>query len=289
MLIDTITSRSNPFVKRFVAAREGRDRHVIFIEGVRLVEEALRSHIVFEAIAYSPRLCDTPRGTQLLADLQPQACRGAMLTEAVMAHISDVETPPGIVALGRRPVSTLPDITAHPTPLFLLADGIQSPGNLGALIRTAEAAGATAAMATVGTVDPFQPKALRAAAGSAFRLPIIAGPDVGDELRKLHGQGVCFVVADSQGDTHYEAFDWRQPVLIWLGSEGHGLRSLTDEWQARLAARLVIPMAGQVESLNVAVAGALLLYEARRQRQSSPGDQPPDSQPLPAGETTDAP
>ncbi len=284
MLIDTITSRSNPFVKRFVAAREGRDRHVIFIEGVRLVEEALRSHIVFEAIAYSPRLCDTPRGAQLLADLQPQPCRGAMLTEAVMAHISDVETPPGIVALGRRPVSTLPDITDHPTPLFILADGIQSPGNLGALIRTAEAAGATAALVTVGTVDPFQPKALRAAAGSAFRLPIIAGPDVGDELRKLHRQGVRLVAADSQGDTPYEAFDWRQPVLIWLGSEGHGLRSLTDEWQAQLAARLVIPMAGPVESLNVAVAGALLLYEARRQRQPSAGHRQP-----PAGGTTDAP
>jgi len=284
MLIDTITSRSNPFVKRFVAAREGRDRHVIFIEGVRLVEEALCSHIVFEAIAYSPRLCDTPRGAQLLTALQSQPCRGAMLTEAVMAHISDVETPPGIVALGRRPGSTLADISDHPTPLFILADGIQSPGNLGALIRTAEAAGATAVLVTVGTVDPFQPKALRAAAGSAFRLPIIAGSNVGDALRKLHRQGVRLVAADSQGDTPYEAFDWRQPVLIWLGSEGHGLRSLTDEWQAQLAARLVIPMAEPVESLNVAVAGAILLYEARRQRQLSAGHRQP-----PAGGTTDAP
>jgi TrmH family RNA methyltransferase len=289
MLIDTITSRSNPFVKRFVAAREGRDRHVIFIEGVRLVEEALHSHIVFEAIAYSPRLCDTPRGAQLLANLQSQPCRGALLTEAVMAHISDVETPPGIVALGRRPVSTIPDITNCPAPLFLLADGIQSPGNLGALIRTAEAAGATAALVTVGTVDPFQPKALRASAGSAFRLPIIAGPNVADELRKLHRQGICLVAADSQGDTPYEAFDWRQPVLIWLGSEGHGLRSLTDEWQARLAARLMIPMEEPVESLNVAVAGALLLYEARRQRRPSAGSPPPAPQQSPAGGATDAP
>ncbi|MGQ9898319.1 MAG: TrmH family RNA methyltransferase [Acidobacteriota bacterium] len=285
MLTDTITSRNNPFVKHFIAAREGRQRHLIFIEGMRLVEEALRSHIVIEAIAYSPRLCDTPRGAQLLADLQQQPCRGALLTEAVMAHISDVETPPGIVVLGRRPVFSLPDdFTSHRAPLFILADGIQSPGNLGALIRTAEAAGATALLATVGTVDPFQPKALRAAAGSAFRLPIIAGSAVLDELRKLLRLGVRFVAADSQGDTPYETFDWHQPVLIWLGSEGHGPRSLTDDFQVQLAARLVIPMSGQVESLNVAVAGAILLYEARRRHHLSAESW----QPL-AGEAANAP
>ncbi len=273
MLTDTITSRNNPLIKRFLAAREGRHRHVIFIEGVRLVEEALRSKIVFEAVAYTPRLYETPRGAQLLAALQSQPCRGARLTEALMAYISDVETAPGVIVLGQRPSSTLPDLTHHPAPLFVLADGIQSPGNLGALIRTAEAAGATGILVTVGTVDPFQPKALRAAAGSAFRLPIIAGSSVADELQKLYRQGVRLVTADIHGDTPYEAFDWSQPVLLWLGSEGHGLRSLTDDFKHRLAARLVIPMEGQVESLNVAVAGAILLYEARRQRRQSSADQ----------------
>lgn len=287
MLTDTITSRNNPFVKRLIAAREGRDRQFMFIEGVRLVEEALHSHISIEALAYSPRLCDTPRGAQLLVTLQGQPCRGALLTEALMAYVSAVETPPGVIALGRRPTPTLPDSTPHSPPLFLLADGIQSPGNLGALIRTAEAAGATAVLVTVGTADPYQPKALRAAAGSAFRLPIITGAAVVDELKKLHRQGVCFVAADNHGDLSYADFNWRQPVLIWLGSEGHGLRSLTVDFQPQLAARLMIPMDGQVESLNVAVAGAVLLYEARRWRQIPAGQQP--SLPSLAGGIANAP
>ncbi|OYT71449.1 MAG: RNA methyltransferase [Chloracidobacterium sp. CP2_5A] len=266
MLVETIASRSNPFVKRFVAARAGRERQVIFIEGARLVEEALRSRVKLEAVAYSPRFRDAPRGAALLDNLQRQPCRGAMLAEEVMAHISDVETAPGVVALGRRPTIALPAALDQHPPLLVLADGWQSPGNLGALIRAAEAAGATGVLVTVGTADPFQPKALRASAGSAFRLPIVTGESAGDLCRQLRQQGVAIVAADSRGDTPYDAFDWRAPVAIWLGSEGHGLAAATSQAAGQLDARLAIPMAGQVESLNVAVAGALLLYEARRQR-----------------------
>ncbi len=262
MLIETIASRSNPFVKRFVAARAGRERQVMFIEGARLVEEALRSQVKLEAVAYSARLRDTPRGAALFDELQRQPCRGAMLTEEVMAHISDVETAPGVIALGARPAaSPLAARDPHP-PLLVLADGLQSPGNLGALIRTAEAAGATGVLVTVGTADPFQPKALRAAAGSAFRLPIGAGESAASLCRELRRQGIRIAAADSRGDTPYDAFDWRVPVAVWLGSEGHGLAASEGQFDVRLA----IPMAGAVESLNVAVAGALLLYEARRQR-----------------------
>ncbi|MCS7079088.1 MAG: RNA methyltransferase [Chloracidobacterium sp.] len=266
MLIETITSRNNPLVKRFLAARDGRERRVVFIEGIRLVEEALRSALPLEAVAYSPRLSETSRGAALLSALRQQPCRGALLPETLMAHISDVETAPGVVALGRRPIAAFPDAWGDESPLFVLADGLQSPGNLGALIRTAEAAGATAVMATVGTADPFQPKALRASAGAIFRLPILAGPETMAQVRRLRQQGVCLVAADPHGDTPYDAFDWRRPVIIWFGSEAHGLRTATDSVQQQFDARLAIPMAGRVESLNVAVAAAILLYEARRRR-----------------------
>ncbi|MFQ3580275.1 MAG: RNA methyltransferase [Chloracidobacterium sp.] len=266
MLIETITSRSNPLVKRFIAAREGRDRQTMFIEGIRLVEEAVSSAIKLEALAYSPRLPETARGAALLSELQHLPCRAARLTEDLMTYISDVETAPGIIALGRRPVVALPDVGSHHPALFVLADGLQSPGNLGALIRTAEATAATGLLATLGTADPFQPKALRAAAGSAFRLPIVTGESAAVWCQQLRRQGIRIVAADQRGDTPYDAFDWQPPTAIWLGSEGHGLASANGNAQTQCDARLTIPMHGRVESLNVAVAGALLLYEARRQR-----------------------
>lgn len=266
MLIETITSRNNPLVKRLLAARDGRERRVVFIEGVRLVEEALRHALPLEAVAYSPSLAETPRGAALLKVLRRQPCRGAVLPENLMAQVSDMETAPGVVALGRRPAAALPTVPDAAPPLFVLADGLQSPGNLGALIRTAAAAGATAVLATVGTADPFQPKALRASAGAAFRLPILAGPETPAQVRRLLQQGVRLVAADPHGDTPYDAFDWRRPVMVWFGSEGHGFRAARDGVQAQPDARLVIPMDGGVESLNVAVAGGVLLYEARRRR-----------------------
>ncbi len=266
MLVETITSRNNPLVKRLLAVRDGRERRAIFIEGIRLVEEALRSGVHLEAIAYSPRLSATPRGEALLDVLQSQPCRGALLTENLMAQVSDVETAPGIIALGRRPAGVLPDNAGDAPPLLVLADGLQSPGNLGALVRTAAAVGATAVLATVGTADPFQPKALRASAGAAFRLPMLAGPEIPEQVQRLRRQGVCLVAADPRGDTPYDAFDWRRPVMVWFGAEGHGLSAVRHSGQAEFDARLVIPMDGAVESLNVAVAGGILLYEARRQR-----------------------
>jgi len=145
----------------------------------------------------------------------------------------------------------------------LVAAGIQDPGNLGALLRTAEAAGATGAYLTDGAADPFSWKALRGSMGSAFRLPHRRRLATADALSRLEARGVTVVAADPEGGQRYDHADLRRPVAILLGPEGAGLAPTT---RARASAAVAIPMARGVESLNVAVAAGVLLFEAARQR-----------------------
>ncbi|MEW6731537.1 MAG: RNA methyltransferase [Acidobacteriota bacterium] len=264
MIIDKITSRQNPLVKRLRAIREGRERHLIFIEGVRLVEEAIRAKLYIEAVAYTERLLSIDRGTQLYSQLLHLPCRGALVTESVMALISDVETPQGVVAIAHLPYANLTDAIRKQTPLVVIAHQLQDPGNLGTLIRSAEAVGADSLITTPGTVDPFNLKALRAAMGSAFRLPTIINARLSAIAELSRNAGLILVAADVKGECRYSDFNWTVPVALLLGQEAHGL----DETAATIVEkRLTIPMIDTVESLNVAAAATVLLYEAARQRQ----------------------
>ena len=146
---------------------------------------------------------------------------------------------------------------------MLIAAGIQNPGNLGALLRTAEAAGATGAYLTDGAADPFSWKALRGSMGSAFRLPHRRRLSTADALARLQARGVSVVAADPGGAQRYDEADLRRPVAILLGPEGAGLSPAA---RARASAALAIPMARGVESLNVGVAAGVLFFEAARQR-----------------------
>lgn len=279
MLIETITSRQNPFVKRLISARQGRERHMLFVEGIRLVEDLLNTSLHVDAIAYSPVLHDTDRGQALYDRIQTLPCRGTLLTEKLMQSVSGVETPQGIIALAHRLHFDLTDVIEDVTPqLLIFADGLQDPGNLGALVRTAEATGTTGVITSRQSVDPFQAKALRSSAGSAFRLPIATHQQTPQVLEKARKAGIRIVTADAKAPMLFSEYDWTQPTLLWLGSEGNGLPN--DAVQtADTSVR--IPMAGQLESLNITVATAILLYEAARQRmnlQAQP--KPPESETL---------
>ena len=181
-----------------------------------------------------------------------------------MNAISPVRTPAGVVALATRREYPLERLLQPAPALVVLAADIQDPGNVGAIVRSAEAGGATGVLLTGASSDPWGWKALRAAMGSTFRLPIFRSR--GDTpLADLRSRGLTIIATVPRGGTEMHRVDLRTPTVIVIGSEGAGL----DERLVRAAdVELSIPMHGPVESLNVAVAAALLVYEARRQREA---------------------
>lgn len=261
-----IGSRSNPTVARFREARDGRDSRSIFVEGRRLLEELLDSTLTPREAAVTVAVGKDPRTAPLIEALRDRGAAVHTVTPPVMEFITDLESPPGIAVRADRPhpfaISSLETLGA-PTPLIVLLDALQSPANVGAVIRSAEAAGITAVGILPGTADPLSPKALRSSAGSAFRVPIFRTESV-ESLVALFPTPPALLAADAAGPRTYSEWDWRNPCVLVLGSEARGVESkslgtLTVE-------RIKIPMAGRVESLNVAVAAGVILMEARRQR-----------------------
>ncbi len=213
-------------------------------------------------MAAAPRAEKSERGARLLAALQARGTPVHRMAEGLVASLSEAEASQGLLALARRP--TFDEAALYrATPLVVVAVGVQDPGNLGGLLRTAEAAGATGAYLTAGTADPFSWKALRGSMGSAFRLPHVRGLTAEEALRRLRGHGLLVLATAADAEVAYDRADLRRPFALLLGSEAAGL---PDEVVRGADQRLAIPMRGPVESLNVGVAAGILLFEAARQR-----------------------
>jgi RNA methyltransferase, TrmH family len=196
-----------------------------------------------------------PRGVELL-----------LLTEEVFGSVVETQSPQGVAALMVPPVFSVEDVVgaASSAPLILVAVGLQDPGNLGTLVRSAEAFGAAGVLTTPGTVSAWNQKALRASVGSVFRVPVVAVN--ASELEGLKRRGVRLVAAvgaEDAGVVDASEMDFTVGCAVMIGNEGNGLSA---EWLEMCDARVTIPCPGAVESLNAAVAGSLLLYEASRQR-----------------------
>lgn len=260
---ETIASRGNAGYRRLLEARRrGRADGLLLLEGRRLVEEALQAGLEIVEVAASSELGGGGAGAALLARLSQAGARVRLLSDALLATLSELDTPPGLLALARPPVFP-PSAARTGTPLVLVAVGVQNPGNLGGLLRTAEASGATGAWLTRGCADPLGWKSLRGAMGSAFRLPQRRGVAVGTLADELRHAGLRSVAADARATTRHDQADLRGPIAILLGSEGAGLpSSLLDTVDLRVR----IPLRPAVESLNVGVAAGVLLFEAARQR-----------------------
>lgn len=258
-----ISSRTNARVKQLRAGFAGNTRlseGLIAIEGEHLLEEALRSGITLKTVFFSDQnesARDLPRATEIVR-----------LTEDVFASAVETQSPQGVAALIAPPRHHLREIFDQASPLILIAAGLQDPGNLGTLVRSAEAFGAAGVLTTPGTVSPWNQKALRASVGSVFRLPVIAVDKADVEHLQEHGVRLLAAVG-AEGDQVLSAHnvDFTQACAIMIGNEGAGL---APEWMALAASRITIPCPGPVESLNAAVAGSLLLYEASRQRAAVP-------------------
>lgn len=245
---------------------------MILIEGVKMIEEALAAGAHFETIAFTSDLEMTDRGLVLQDELQKVPCRGALLSKQVMDYISDTDTPQGVAAMVARPNFAIGDMLSARSQLIVVADGIQDPGNVGTIIRTAEAAGAHGLVALPGTASPFGSKAVRASMGSVLRLPVATGPSSDELIAILRGKKLAVIVAspekhvavDPLAKTRlYTEADYRPPTALIFGAEGSGV---SEELASQASVSIHIPMASGVESLNVATAASIVLYEAARQR-----------------------
>ena len=260
-----ITSRDNSLLRQARAVRDGTIKELIFVEGLRLCEEALRSSLSLEAVIFSNEIARKPKVAPIIAELVKAAYRAAEVSEKLLESISFTKTPQGVVVLAQRPESNSSLLLSNGErlPLLVVMHEINNPVNLGAIIRTAEGAGATGAITTSNTSDPFSPKSLRGAMGSAFRLPIWHGPAFGEVIEWCDSHKIHTVCADVSSTMSFTEVDWTKPRALILGRESTGL-SEEEMRAADHSAR--IPMQGSVESLNVAVAAGVLLYEAARQR-----------------------
>jgi TrmH family RNA methyltransferase len=247
------------------AVRDGRNTDYIFVEGLRLCEEARRSALEIEAVVVSEELLQKERVAEAIAALDQAAHRGASVSEKLLESISYTKTPQGIVVLARRPESTEDRLVAalDKNPLLVVLHQINNPVNVGAILRTAEAAGAGGVITTQNTTDPFSPKSLRGAMGSAFRLPIWTGPTYEKMIEWCRRRHIDTVCADAEASLAHTEYDWTRSTALVLGPESTGL----TEAETKSASQVVsIPMHGAVESLNVSVAAGILLFEAARQR-----------------------
>lgn len=259
-----ITSRKNSLVSRARAVRDGREPSGVFVEGVRLCEDALRSGARFELVLYTRSHAEQGRGARLLEELRGASSGLQLVSDDVMEFISDTKSPQGIVALARRPRTGAEVLEqAGGTPLVVVMHRANNPSNAGAGLRVAEAAGATGVVLTQGSTDPLSPKSLRGSMGSAFRLPLWTGPTLAEALQWCAARGIRTVATSAAAPSLHTELDWTTPRAIVLGPEAGGL---TDEEVRAADAAARIPMRAPVESLNLATALAVLLYEAARQR-----------------------
>jgi TrmH family RNA methyltransferase len=255
-----ITSRQHPVVKRFRAAARG-DETAALVDGWHLLAEARKAALDVETVAIAG---DPPdRATaRLIRDLET-ATRVVTVSPDVLHAISPVRSPSGVAALVRKRAASVSS-TLTPSPaLVVVAVDLQDPGNGGALIRAAEAGGATGVIFCGQSVDPWGWKSLRAAMGSTFRLPVAREADAVAVLRTLKQAGLRVVATIPRGGVPMHEAPLAGALAMLIGGEGDGLPpSLIDHADLPVS----IPMAGEVESLNVAVAAAVLVYEVRRQR-----------------------
>jgi TrmH family RNA methyltransferase len=254
-----ITSTANEKVKyvRSLHRRPVRHRENRFIiEGLRLAEDMSKAGqepvFVFHTEDFSAR----PRGQALLDALRVSAGEVLGVSDEVMRAMADTTTPQGILA-----VLPFPQLTSYASPLILVLDNLRDPGNLGAILRSAEAAGVGKVITIKGTVDVFSPKVVRGAMGAHFRLPILHDRRWEEIAGELEERQV--LLADPEGGLSYYQVDWTQPSALIVGGEAHGLGREARRLEAKT---VTIPMQGGTESLNVAVATSIILFEAARQK-----------------------
>lgn len=255
-----ITSTSNPQVKQLLQlqkkAKERTAQDVFVVEGIKMYQEVPEDRLVQTYVSesfYEKKKEIFAKGQQV-----------TVLSDRVFESVSDTKTPQGVLCLVRQYHYSLSDLLKG-CPLVMALENIQDPGNLGTILRTAEGAGVTGVLMSAGCVDIYNPKVIRSTMGSVYRMPFHYAKDWTESLSALKRAGISIYAAHLKGTGTHDEQDYRKPSAFLIGNESKGL---TEETAAFADTYIRIPMCGQVESLNAAVASAILMYEANRQRRN---------------------
>jgi RNA methyltransferase, TrmH family len=249
-----ITSRDNQKLKFARSVRDGRETGFIFLEGARLADEAFEAGVEIADILVNEAF-----------DNKESLAGATVVADRIFDSITDTKSPQGIVIIAKRPVTSIDRIEealgAGDVPTVLFLQEINNPSNLGAIMRTAEAAGVTGVIISKGSAEVFSPKSLRAGMGSNLRLPVCEGFVLKEGLEWARRHKMISTAADINGTKRYSSIDWRTPRLLVFGSEAHGLNAAERESIDEI---INIPMNKRVESLNLAVSCGIILFEARK-------------------------
>lgn len=259
-----ITSTGNAKVKQLVQwqkKRKARDADKVFLaEGVRMAAEAPKGQVLEVYVSESFY-------EKKLKELQLEAWgrKLVVLTDSVFAHVSDTKTPQGILTVMRQPEYGLEDILGGDRPLLVVLDNLQDPGNMGTILRAGEAAGVTGMIMSSGCVDIYNPKVIRSTMGSIYRIPFLYTDDLPKVFAGFEKKKIRSFAAHLEGEQSYDRENYAGGTAFLIGNEGNGLRGEVAQ-AADIYVR--IPMCGEVESLNAAVAASVLMFEAARQRRN---------------------
>lgn len=256
MNVSQITSTANPVVKEVCALKQKKDRDesgCFAIEGVKMLWEAVNSGVAVKYVFATQRVCEANADLLESADAE----KIYVVNDAVMTKLSEWKTPQGLVAVVKKQEHDLDELLSRERLFALVLDGVSDPGNIGTIVRTSEAAGVDCIIATEGTADCFQPKALRASMGSVFRIPVLENSEKCGIIYKLKQNGVSIVSTSLQGQDALGSEVGADKLALVFGNEGAGISS---EFEQAADTLLRLPMKGKVESLNVAVSAGILMY-----------------------------
>ncbi|MCH5250900.1 MAG: RNA methyltransferase [Lachnospiraceae bacterium] len=261
-----ITSHTNKGIKEVIQlaqkAKVRKEKELFVSEGIKMFLEAPTEQIykVYTSASFSeqmPALCKDK--------LDSISSLHEMVSDEVFKKMSDTTTPQGILCVMRQKKYSIDSMLTTPAPLLVILEDIQDPGNLGTIFRSGEGAGVTGIIMSSSTVDIYNPKTIRSTMGSVYRMPFVYVENIGNTINELQKRNIKVYAAHLQGSKPYDVCDYTKGSAFLVGNESKGLK---DETAANADVHIKIPMLGEVESLNAAVAASILLYEAARQRRT---------------------
>lgn len=257
-----ITSTANAQVKQLLQwQKKSRQRNkdgIFLVEGIRMWKEVPKERLIKVYVSESFL-------KRYEKDLKNSTVKTEVLSDQIFERVSDTQTPQGILCVVKRKEHSLNDILKGDALFLVILDNLQDPGNLGTIVRTAEGAGVDGIIMSQGCVDIYNPKTIRSTMGSIYRMPFLYAEHMDEVFGLLKEKQITVYAAHLEGKTFYDEQDYRKGCAFLIGNEGNGL---SEEMAASADVKIRIPMYGQVESLNAAVATSVLMYEASRQRRN---------------------
>lgn len=265
-MTSTITSSSNSLIKHVKSLHRKKTRwetKSFFVEGIRAVEETIISKADIEFILYSDSLLESKGGEELLNLVNKNYKKVYNITEKLLKDISDTENPQGIIAVVKFTTVSLDEVILDKDNFLVLLDKVQDPGNMGTIIRTADALGANGIIVVKGCVDVFSPKTIRSTMGSIFHVPLVYHEDIEDIIETLKEKNIKVVATGLESSKPCYDVDFKEDFALVIGNEASGV---SQKVLAKSDNIVKIPMKGSAESLNAAIASGVVMYEASRQR-----------------------